>query len=202
MLRLAAALAMLMGATALLGYLDAIGKSPWASPAERHLRAMKERGTAPTVVETLTVARMGELPTRQPMSEFSRAEQRGAVIEGYVRRIFRVPDGDIHLDLAPESNARGYAITELTLVWGRRHADWNYDRLAATLRPSYGGVTPWDQGPRRVRLTGWLLYDFPHEGRAFHHFHGNPVTPVWEIHPITRIEVWDDSLRTFVEYPG
>jgi len=61
-------------------------------------------------------------------------------------------------------------------------------------------VTAWDGGPRRVRLTGWLTYDFPYEGA-----HNRPGFPPriasWEIHPVTRIELWDDTLAAFVDYP-
>src|SRR5439155_220320 len=83
-----------------------------------------------------------------------------------------------------------FAIAEITPQWHRDSGTWRYERLVDVLRPIYGGVTTWDRGPRRVRLGGWLTYDFEYEG-------SRPVAPFpphlsfWEIHPVTRIEVWD-----------
>jgi hypothetical protein len=40
----------------------------------------------------------------------------------------------------------------------------------------------------RVRISGWLMYDFQHSGVI-----GKERATVWEVHPITRIEVADSS---------
>lgn len=40
----------------------------------------------------------------------------------------------------------------------------------------------------RVRISGWLMYDFQHTGEI-----GVHRATVWEVHPITRIEVADGS---------
>ena len=201
MLRIAAALAMLVGTGTLLGYLNLIGKPPWADAATRHLRAMKDRTVAPASVETLTVADFATLPLGLPLAEYAEIERRGVVVEGYVPHIYLVEDRDMHLDLAPVADTADYAITEFTPQWRRRMKRASYDEVVAELRPAIGGVTPWDQPPRRVRITGWLCYDYEHERRFFHHKHGNAISPAWEIHPVTGLEVWDDSLARFVEYP-
>ena len=205
-LRVAAALALLLGAAALLAYLHELGKGPWADPAARHLRAVKDRAASPAAVEPLAFAELEGLPRRRRLAEYAPLETRGVVVEGYVVRILHAPDGDLHLDLAPEPVGRAgpfprYAITELTPQWRRGSRNWSHDRLAATLRPTFGGATSWEHGPRRVRLSGWLLYDYPHEGWVPSGF--LPLRPVsaWEVHPVTRIELWDDSLQGFVEYP-
>jgi hypothetical protein len=58
-----------------------------------------------------------------------------------------------------------------------------------------------------VRISGWLLYDFEYDApyRTQRHalISGARSTRLtgWEIHPVTRIEVWDDSTRDFVEIP-
>lgn len=202
MLRIAAALAILVGTGTLLGYFELIGKPPWAGPEERHLRAMKERTMAPAVVETLTVGDFGRLPHPLPLAQYAAIERRGVVVDGYVPHLYLVEDRDLHMDLAPAPDTSDYAITEFTPQWRNRSSAMSYDRLVAVLRPIYGGETAWDQAPRRVRITGWLLYDYAHERRFFHHKHGNAISPAWEIHPVTGLEVWDDSLGTFVEYPG
>ena len=40
----------------------------------------------------------------------------------------------------------------------------------------------------KVRISGWLMYDFQHAGEI-----GKHRATVWEVHPITRIEVADGS---------
>jgi hypothetical protein len=200
MLRIAAALAMLVGTGTLLGYFQLIGKPPWADAQMRHLRKMKDRVTAPAVVETLRVADFGTLPMGLPLAQYAEIERRGVVVEGYVPHMYLVEDRDLHIDLAATPDTADYAITEFTPQWRNRYG-LSYERLVAELRPTYGGMTAWDQPPRRVRLTGWLLYDYEHERRFFRHKHGSAISPAWEMHPVTRIEVWDDSLQRFVEFP-
>jgi uncharacterized protein YgiM (DUF1202 family) len=41
---------------------------------------------------------------------------------------------------------------------------------------------------QQVRISGWLMYDFQHSGEI-----GTSRATVWEVHPITRIEVADGS---------
>jgi hypothetical protein len=41
---------------------------------------------------------------------------------------------------------------------------------------------------QQVRISGWLMYDFQHVGEI-----GTARATVWEVHPITRIEVSDGS---------
>jgi hypothetical protein len=41
---------------------------------------------------------------------------------------------------------------------------------------------------KEVRISGWLMYDFQHIGEI-----GTERATVWEVHPITRIEVSDGS---------
>jgi hypothetical protein len=72
----------------------------------------------------------------------------------------------------------------------------------ATLQPEFGATTPWEGGPRRTRISGWLLYDFQYDdslGEWSGDFHP-PRATGWEIHPVTAIDIWSDSLG-FVEYP-
>ena len=41
---------------------------------------------------------------------------------------------------------------------------------------------------KQVRISGWLMYDFQHSGEI-----GAARATVWEVHPVTRIEVSDGS---------
>ena len=204
-LRLAAAVALALGVVTLLIYLHLLGKGPWVDARGRHMRAMKDRSRAPGSVAACSVAAFASFPRRAPMAVRSALESRGVMVEGYVQRILRAPDNDVHLDFAPESRGPDgpplpYIVAEVTPRWRAGSATWQYERFVEALRPTLGGVTAWDQGPRRARLIGWLMYDYPHE----HHL-PRPDRPVaqaaWEVHPVTRIELWDDSLRRFVEYP-
>lgn len=201
-LRFAAALAFLMGVATLVLYFQVLGKGPWADPAARHLRAMKDRATAPESTEGIELDALVQLPRHAPLPERVRLEGRGVVAEGYVQRILRAVDGDFHLDVTAQSpGARGafhpYAVVEVTPAWHARFGP--YDRMLQVLRPRLGGASGWDGGPTRVRLTGWLLYDEPHERRAPRRRYPNTLC-AWEIHPVTRIEVWDETLGRFTEY--
>lgn len=205
-LRIAAALSLVLGVAALLAYLHLLGKGPFADPAARHMRAMKDRITAPASCETITFAGMEHLPRGRPVAEYAAVERRGAVLEAYVQHVLHAPDGDFHLSLAPlpphrEGPYYRSAIAEITPQWHRHSKTWRYERLTELFRPAFGDVTPWEGGARRVRLSGWLMYDYPHEGFVPKDPHLLPAVSAWEIHPVTRIEFWDDSLGAFVEYP-
>jgi len=201
-LRIAAALSLFLGTATLLGYFHVLGKTPWASAEARHLRAMKDRTTAPRSPEAVPFAELARLPRHLPLAERARLERRGVVVEGYVQRMLRAVDGDLHLDVTAESpGASGplqhYAVAEITPSWRARFG--SYDRLVEALRPRIGGAAAWEREPRRVRLTGWLLYDFPHERRALRRRYPAALG-AWEVHPVTRLEVWDEALGRFREH--
>jgi hypothetical protein len=206
-LRLTALLALALGLMALLGFLQLLGEAPWSPPEMRHLRAMKNRTTAPDSVTPYTLDELGALPHRLPLAAYSPLEQRGVSFTAYVQRMLIAPDGDTHLELTATPRLPGgpdtcYASAEITPQWHEGSARWAYESLVASLRPNVGGATPWDSGPRRARISGWLLYDFQYDGVASSEAlrSGARVTG-WEIHPVTRIELWSDSLQRFVDLP-
>jgi hypothetical protein len=203
MLRIAAAVAVVLGVVILMLYLDEVGKLPWESPPKRVLREMKERTALPPAYDSTTFAAMAALPRSAPLAEYTAIEQRAVTLAGYVQRLTRAPDGDIHLDFADTLEAEGRLVpflsAEITPQWHVGSDRWRFERLQALFRPYVGGPTRWDAPPRRVRLSGWLLYDFPYEGAA--PVFGFPAhLTMWEIHPVTRIEAWDDSLGRYVEF--
>ena len=204
MLRIAAAVAVVLGVTILMLYFNEVGKAPWSSAAMRTLRQMKARTVAPASCEPTTFAAMTALPRNAPLAEYAAIERRAVSLEGYVQRIVRAPDGDLHLDFADTLAADGHLVpflsAEITPRWHRGSGRWRFERLVALLRPYAGGPIRWDAPPRRVRLSGWLMYDFPYEGEGTV-FGFPPHLTLWEIHPVTRIEAWDDSLARFVEFP-
>jgi hypothetical protein len=209
MLRLAAALAMLVGVIGLLGYLHLVGKGPFASPAARHLRSMKDRTEEADAVTPITFAEFAALPRGRPSAETAALERRGVTLTGWVQCMLRASDGDLHLEIAPRGAGpatpdTAYVTAEITPAWQRGSERWRFEPLLAALRPNAGGPAPWPQGPRRVRVAGWLLYDFPQEDTLPAPRRGSSGTgdlrlSAWEIHPVSRIELWDEARGSFVE---
>lgn len=201
-LRAAAALSLLAGIATSIAYLHIMGKSPTASAAARHMRDMKDRTTEPAGVEPVDFAAIAALPARLHVAEYSAFERRAVALEGHVQRVVRAADGDFHLEIVPASRQPGepaldYVTGEITPQWHRGSTAWSYARVVELFRPLRGGVTAWESGTRRVRISGWLLYDYEYEGAPAYRY--RRLTS-WEIHPVTRIEAWDDSLGRFVEY--
>jgi hypothetical protein len=200
MLRLAAALVAVTGAALLLAFLHLVGKGPFADPAARHLRAMKDRTAVPARAAVVDTAFFRALPHRAPLATVAALERRAVVLEGRVQHLLRSSDGDLHLELAApgtDLNRRilaPYVTAELTPAFRRRRPDLTFDALAATLRPNRGSTAAWPGGPRRARVTGWLLYDFQYDAPVTEEQlrTGAPRLTGWEIHPVTRLEVWDE----------
>ena len=207
-LRFAAALSLALGAAALLIYLDVMGHGPLAGEAARHLRAMKDRRTVPDSATPATLDDIAALPHRAPPAEVAALERRGVAIEGYIQRLLRASDDDYHLEVVITPRRSGgpdttYAAAEITPGVRGASPRWTYDGLLAAFRPNHGGRTAWDAGPRRTRVSGWLLYDFQYDAlpSEWQKRMGAPRISGWEIHPVTRIELWDDSLGRYVDYP-
>jgi hypothetical protein len=207
-LRLAAALALALGVVGMLGFLHLLGEGPFATPEARHMRSMKDRSVAPAAVSAVSVSLFDSLPYRRPLVEYAPLERRGVVMEGYIKHMLRAPDGDIHLEVAgrlPEPGTTPlYATAEITPQWHRGARHWTYESLRAAFRCGSGGdVTRWREPPRRVRLTGWLMYDFQFETRRPDRTRApsEQRESGWELHPVTKIEIWDDARAAFVEVP-
>jgi hypothetical protein len=206
-LRLAAALTLLFGALGLAVYLDVMGHGPLAGMAGNHLRAMKDRRTPPATVQPFTLADFDRLPHRVAVADYSVDERRGVAMEGYIQRIMRAIDDDYHLEITPTPRRAGgpdtiYASAEITPGVRGSAPRWQYERLLEALRPNHGGVTEWEDGPRRVRISGWLCYDYQYDEppSAWERRLDAPRVSGWEIHPVTRIELWDPSLGRYVDY--
>lgn len=203
MLRITAALVLLAGLIAFGGYLDLIGITPWTNAARRHLRDMKDRRDAPAATQAMTLGDFEALPHNLSLAGYAGLERRGVTLEGYVQQMLDSSDGDIHLEIATTPRAMAgpdttYVTGEITPRW-RDGSRWTYAALLQALRPNRGGVTWWLGGPRRARFTGWLLYDrYDHVPSQYSRQHGARATG-WEIHPVTAIAVWDDSLGAFTE---
>jgi len=219
MLRLVAAVALAAALVLLAAYFQLAGQGPFARPEARHLRAMKERTAAPATYAPATFADFAALPHGAPLARYAPMEQRAVSLEGYVTGLIHATDGDVHLEIgaAPRragSPAAMYVTGEITPAVRRGRPSWTYARLRQSFRPASGVGPPFDRPTARVRISGWLLYDYQYDGlpetgdamRALWN-RANPIHPAgagrtstwprlsgWEIHPVTEVEVWDDSL--------
>lgn len=202
-----AAATLSLGAVTLLGALALLGKGPGVPRELRNLRAGKERTEAPASYAAWTADSFAALPRGRPLSVYAPIERRGVSLEGWVQRTMLAGDGDLHLEIAATPRAgrpdTAYVTAEVTPQW-RRPGGWTNESLLELFRPNLGGVTPWEGGPRRVRVSGWLLYDYQYDGTPTSWSVENqaPRLTGWEIHPVTRLEAWDDARGRWVEVPS
>jgi len=163
----------------------------------RGLNRLKNRAVSPLAADIDSTVTLGALLA--PGDDRGRwSERRAATIVGYVRDVkvggvetvncfAKVPDHrDTHIELVADAADTGQLplIVEVTPWWREqalgRGLDWSTDGLRAALRG------------RRVRVTGWLLFDAEHERQAEHTAPGsagNWRATAWELHPVTALEV-------------
>jgi hypothetical protein len=174
------------------------GYGPIATPGIAHLRAMKDRRDTPARFEDLRVTDIAALPAHRPLGEYERIERRGVRVEGYLQDAGRSADGDICLMLGDSPRREDpYVSVEITPAWSRGSREWTAARLTA-LSSAAPGRSPGDRPPR-VRISGWLMYNLWADvtpGWVFDRPHRNSA---WEIHPVTRIEYWDESKKSMVD---
>ncbi len=173
---------------------------------DRLLNRLKNRTTAPPTYETLTVDQFlatftPNLHTPQRRAKIGYAhlryieprEQRGITLVGYLVAVNQSePESanchdpvrrDFHVwvaAVAPASPAEGKAlraqavIVEPTPPWQAAHDAW---RLRVFQRLARDGAA--------VRISGWAMYDQEHPEQV-----GKTRATLWEVHPVTKIEVW------------
>src|SRR5215472_9325734 len=168
-------------------------------PQDRYLREQKNRLDVPAHYEPLTFVTflaLPALPTDYAASDWAIVRshtQRAVSLDGYIAEVFaardgatygRPPDqGDLHVHLReaqlPQCNpagARGGQIVmEVTPPFQPPKTDWSYEALLGLCRRQV-----------RVRISGWLLHDYPHVKDV-----ANQRASPCEIHPVTDIELWD-----------
>ena len=199
-------IAFVTGAAALVVGLALLGRGIGLPEQTRHLRSLKDRLEPPDAVRDVNMDFFGALPHGAPMSVRVPLERQGVRMEGWVQRILLAGDGDVHLELVETPRLPGerdtvYVTAEITPPWRAQRRGWAYESLLVAFRPNTGGATAWDAGPRRVRLSGWLLYDHQYDKPVSLwslHF-GKARRTGWEIHPVTGIELWDDAVQRWRE---
>ena len=87
-------------------------------------------------------------------------------------------------------------IVETTPRVRRQHSQWSTARLKPWV--SHIGNTPnANYNQRKVRISGWLMLDPEHQDMINHGLRST----LWEIHPITKIEVWDSGSWVDLDNP-
>jgi len=86
---------------------------------------------------------------------------------------------DWHIALVKDSGdgEKTSVVIETTPRIRKKHPKWTPTRL-----------DPWLDSGDPVQISGWLMMDPKHKN----HLHKYRST-LWEIHPITKIEVWKDD---------
>lgn len=194
------------GAALLVAGLALLGRAPGLPEPTRHLRAMKDRTDPPANVRDVTMADLAGLPHNITLARRSALEAHGIRMSGWVQRMVLSGDGDLHLELAENQRRLGerdttYVVAEITPPWRDGARGWAYESLLVAFRPNRGGRAPWQAGPRRVRLTGWLTLDHAYDRPVSSWLlqRGAPRRTGWEIHPVTRIEQWNDAANAWQE---
>jgi hypothetical protein len=185
-----------------------------------HLLQAKLRTSVPKSYEPISFDQFVALKPNCPFDEsmapdIDRNEKRGVMLEGYLVRLVQLAGGvtylhltnrgDIHLEISAAPDFHGIApssqriICEITVPFQWRHKRWNLEGLAplatAVKDNLTGHIYPGGtSGGARVRVSGYLMDDFIHCLSV-----GRWRATVWEIHPITRLEVWDAKRNAFVD---
>ena len=123
---------------------------------------------------------------RDALAQVAAHERTGVVVEGFVVAVKqeglesvncrRTDLHDYHAWLAasPRTSKAQAFVAEVTPRWRAANSGWRLQTLRKLV----------SQGAR-FRLTGWLLFDQEHPEQI-----GQFRATLWEIHPITRIEVF------------
>ena len=175
----------------------------------RFLLEQKNRTEVPGQYEPLTFQAFIALPALSADYTDSewvvvRAQSGRAVsLEGYLAEVRQIHDGlnygwlpwkgDLHLHLRDQpqpgcfpGGARGEQIvTEVTPAFQPPKTGWSLEALRGLC-----------ERQARVRVSGWPLHDFQHLDGV-----GRWRVSAWEIHPVTKIEVWDPERHLWQSLP-
>ncbi len=180
-----------------------IGARPDGSPPgqrERTLNPKKNRRTAPTpqdIDKSVSLAKM--LANGNDQTRFD--EKKGAEISGYVVNVEQgghpetancgnlteeLTDTHITIAVGNTNDLTQTLVIEVTPWWREAMKAQGVDWTTATLRKTIKGKT--------IKVRGWLLFDLDHIDEAINTRKAdakkNPWRKtIWEIHPVTAIEV-------------
>jgi len=183
----------------------------------KKLRLQTPASYRPMSIDEMIALQPGCPFQESQVPEIDQLERRAVVVDGYLVRVEQLADGktyahllrrgDIHLEIAsapdfhPAGSSALRVICEVTVAFQWRREHWNLEGLAplaglvsdSLIGHSYPGGTP---GGARVRLSGYLLDDFVHCAAV-----GESRATAWEIHPVTKVEVWNEDKKKFEQVP-
>jgi len=177
------------------------GESPITDRLTDHLAVQQQRTEIPPAYAPIDYRFFAQLPTPEirtvpDLDAVEEVEHNAVALTGYIVRVIPVPihlagrratdwEFYLHLRVGParrceyQDDARNL-VTVVTPSFQPPHTGWDLEALYDLCREQ-----------ARVRLSGWLLYDYLSRARV-----GRSRASAWSIHPVTRIEVWnprDDS---------
>jgi hypothetical protein len=184
---------------------------PQGSQPDYQLNARKNRidSMPPALVPWSGIAKLGYPSavgfrfrnqwTQRETDAIARFEGASIMLEGYLVGVkLEVPEPpncysrepaerDFHLWLAqsPDRNKKDGIVVEITPRVRATHSMWTLERLDSLI-----------QAKPPVRISGWLMFDQMHPERV-----RVRRATLWEIHPVTRIEVKRDSAWRTLDAP-
>lgn len=198
---------------------------PEGTPGNTHAAAnkLKNRVTRQCSFGTMTVEQVLKLkafptdvralPASDPRKMYLAAlESRPVMLEGFLAMEKNGGEEsvncgsstrkDIHMEIAgtdatdPKNNRDVHVVTEVTPWFREMITAWSTSTVGqfASYRGGYSGTN--HGPPGRVRVYGWLFYDNPHAGDGSV---GTWRGTAWEVHPITRIEVFENGQWRSIE---
>jgi hypothetical protein len=171
----------------------------------RYLVEQKNRVEVPTRYESMTFKEFLALPSLSTSYTDGQWQQvraqsaRAVSIEGYIAEVRQVFDGpmygkgpwagDLHVHLREQPQSQCFPpgprgeqiVTEVTPHFQPPKTAWSEKNLRDLCDRQV-----------RVRLSGLLMHDYPHLDGV-----GRWRNSAWEIHPVTKIEVWDASRQAW-----
>ncbi|MFN3476379.1 MAG: hypothetical protein ACK4Z6_02330 [Candidatus Methylomirabilales bacterium] len=188
-----------------------LGGSGALAPAAQlsYLIEQKNRVAIPSRYEPLTFGEFLALPSLP--AEYTASDWglvlahtgRSVSLEGYIAEVIPAMDGatygrppeegGVHLHLRetrqpgcfPGGPRGRQLVAEVTPHFHPPKTRWAYDALLDLC-----------QRQVRVRLLGWLLHDYQHVQDV-----GVWRASAWEIHPVTKIEIWDPERQSWQPLP-
>jgi len=178
------------------------GESPLTGRVTDHLAVQQQRTEIPAAYAPIDYGFFAQLPTPEirtvsDLAAVEEVEHNAVALTGYIVRVIPVP---IHLAGRRATDWEFYLHLRVGPARRCEYQDDARNLVAVVTPPFQPPQTGWDlealydlcREQARVRLSGWLLYDYLSRTRV-----GRSRASAWSIHPVTQIEVWDARDRSW-----
>jgi hypothetical protein len=165
-----------------------------------HLAVQQRRTGIPAAYVPIDYAFFAQLPTPEirtapDLAAIEQVERTAVALTGYIVRVIPVP-----VQVSGRRATHWEFLLHLRVGPARRceYRDDARNLVAVVTPPFQPPHTGWDledfhdlcRDQARVRLSGWLLYDYLSRARV-----GHSRASAWSIQPVTQIEVWNPRDR-------